>query len=321
MRSIGKIIGFLMALMIIVLTLVAYINQSIEKTVKDHLRVGTTYMTMNNPFYEVINAEIEKEITEQGGTVFTRDPALSSEKQVEQIQYFIDQEMDVIILNPVKSDDKATKQMVQKAEKSGIKVIVVDSQLSDKVHVTSTIVSDNYQAGVLLAEDLKSRRDKGNILILEHRDAVSGNQRIKGFTDCIARDKGFRIVAKKESLGQTEVSMPVVERVLKSGTGFDVVMALNDLAAIGAVAALDKNDIENSILIYGVDGAPDMKNLLATTDDVTATVAQSPLAMGHKAAQLALNVSKGKSVPSRVVIPVMLMTKNSIGDYDLKGWQ
>ena len=321
MRSIGKIIGFLMALMIMVLTLVAYINQSIEKTVKDHLRVGTTYMTMNNPFYEVINAEIEKEITEQGGTVFTRDPALSSEKQVEQIQYFIDQEMDVIILNPVKSDDKATKQMVQKAEKSGIKVIVVDSQLSDKVHVTSTIVSDNYQAGVLLAEDLKSRRDKGNILILEHRDAVSGNQRIKGFTDCIARDKGFRIVAKKESLGQTEVSMPVVERVLKSGTGFDVVMALNDLAAIGAVAALDKNDIENSILIYGVDGAPDMKNLLATTDDVTATVAQSPLAMGHKAAQLALNVSKGKSVPSRVVIPVMLMTKKSIGDYDLKGWQ
>lgn len=263
----------------------------------------------------------EKEITEQGGTVFTRDPALSSEKQVEQIQYFIDQEMDVIILNPVKSDDKATKQMVQKAEKSGIKVIVVDSQLSDKVHVTSTIVSDNYQAGVLLAEDLKSRRDKGNILILEHRDAVSGNQRIKGFTDCIARDKGFRIVAKKESLGQTEVSMPVVERVLKSGTGFDVVMALNDLAAIGAVAALDKNDIENSILIYGVDGAPDMKNLLATTDDVTATVAQSPLAMGHKAAQLALNVSKGKSVPSRVIIPVTLMTKKSIGDYDLKGWQ
>ncbi|MFZ7332965.1 substrate-binding domain-containing protein [Streptococcus pluranimalium] len=321
MRSIGKIIGFLMALMIIVLTLVVYINQSIEKTVKDHLRVGTTYMTMNNPFYEVINAEIEKEITEQGGTVFTRDPALSSEKQVEQIQYFIDQEMDVIILNPVKSDDKATKQMVQKAEKSGIKVIVVDSQLSDKVHVTSTIVSDNYQAGVLLAEDLKSRRDKGNILILEHRDAVSGNQRIKGFTDCIARDKGFRIVAKKESLGQTEVSMPVVERVLKSGTGFDVVMALNDLAAIGAVAALDKNDIENSILIYGVDGAPDMKNLLATTDDVTATVAQSPLAMGHKAAQLALNVSKGKSVPSRVIIPVTLMTKKSIGDYDLKGWQ
>ena len=321
MRSIGKIIGFLMALMIMVLTLVAYINQSIEKTVKDHLRVGTTYMTMNNPFYEVINAEIEKEITEQGGTVFTRDPALSSEKQVEQIQYFIDQEMDVIILNPVKSDDKATKQMVQKAEKSGIKVIVVDSQLSDKVHVTSTIVSDNYQAGVLLAEDLKSRRDKGNILILEHRDAVSGNQRIKGFTDCIARDKGFRIVAKKESLGQTEVSMPVVERVLKSGTGFDVVMALNDLAAIGAVAALDKNDIENSIIIYGVDGAPDMKNLLATTDDVTATVAQSPLAMGHKAAQLALNVSKGKSVPSRVIIPVTLMTKKSIGDYDLKGWQ
>ncbi|MDY4761755.1 substrate-binding domain-containing protein [Streptococcus thoraltensis] len=321
MRSIRKILGLLVALILLVLVVVMYLNQKISATDNSRLKVGTTYMTMNNPFYEVINAEIEKEITEQGGTVFTRDPALSSKKQVEQIQYFIDQEMDVIILNPVKSDDVATKRMVQKAEKSGIKVIVVDSQLSDKVAVTSTIVSDNYQAGALLAEDLKTRKDKADILMLEHRDAVSGNQRIKGFTDNIASDKRFRIVSKEESLGQTEVAMPVVERVLQSGKSFDVVMALNDLAAIGAVAALDKNDIEKPILIYGVDGSPDMKNLLATTDDVTATVAQSPLAMGHKAAQLALMISKGKTVASKVVIPVTLITKKSIDDYDLKGWQ
>lgn len=321
MRSIKTILGFLLTLMVLVLTTVVYVNQKIDKVMDSRLKVGTTYMTMNNPFYQIINAEIEKVITEKGGTVYTRDPALNSQKQVEQIQYFIDHSMDVIILNPVKSDDPATHRMVKKAEKSGIKVIVVDSQLSSSVKTTSTIVSDNYQAGVLLAENLLSKRDNANILLLEHRDAVSGNQRIQGFVDRISKDAHYHIVGREESLGQTEVAMPAVESFLNDSQPFDVVMALNDLAAIGAVAALDKHDVKESVLVYGIDGSPDMKSLLDTTDSVAATVAQSPIIMGHQAARLSLRAAKGKAVPSKVVVPVELITQKNIDSYDLKGWQ
>lgn len=81
MRSIKTILGFLLTLMVLVLTTVVYVNQKIDKVMDSRLKVGTTYMTMNNPFYQIINAEIEKVITEKGGTVYTRDPALNSQKR------------------------------------------------------------------------------------------------------------------------------------------------------------------------------------------------------------------------------------------------
>ncbi|SUO89045.1 substrate-binding domain-containing protein [Streptococcus uberis] len=312
---------FLILLMTSLLLIVYLIDQRIENLTKQRLSVGTTYMTMNNPFYQVINAEIEKEITEKGGIVYTRDSSLNSAKQVEQLHYFIKTGVDVIVINPVKSKDRNIKKAVEEAEQKGIKVIVIDSQLSKDVKVTSTIVSDNYHAGELLAKDLMSKKTSARILLLEHKDAVSGEQRIKGFLDTISAQRQFKVMTKLESLGQTEIAMPEVEKIIQSQKDFDVIMALNDQAAIGAVAALDKQKVDHPILVYGVDGSPDMKNLLATTSDVTATVSQSPLKMGNQTARIAIKVANGESVPSKVTVPVKIITKKNIQDFDTKGWQ
>ncbi|KYP19882.1 D-ribose-binding periplasmic protein precursor [Streptococcus parauberis] len=296
-------------------------NKKVEQYSSKKLKVGTTYMTMNNPFYAVINEEIKKNISAVGGNVYTRDPRLDSKKQVKQIKYFIKNHMDVIILNPVKSDDSATIEIVKKAEKLGIKVIVVDSELSKKVKVTSTIISDNYNAGVLIAKDLIKRKSNANILILEHRGANSSEERISGFTNTMNNKEQYQIISRIETMGQTEISMPEVERVLNSGKKFDVVMALNDQAAIGAVAAIEKSEKKESFLIYGVDGSPDMKNLLQTTEKVTGTVSQSPIKMGKKAAELSILVSKKNQVPKMTVIPVKLITKQSVSSNNISGWQ
>lgn len=156
---------------------------------------------------------------------------------------------------------------------------------------------------------------------MEHKDAVTGEQRIKGFLDTISAQSQFKVMTKLESLGQTEIAMPAVEKIIQSQKDFDVIMALNDQAAIGAVAALDKQKVDHPILVYGVDGSPDMKNLLATTSDVTATVSQSPLKMGNQTARIAIKVANGESVPSKVTVPVKIITKKNIQDFDTKGWQ
>ena len=41
---------------------------------KTHLVFGATYMTMNNPFYEVINNELKKEIEKKGDELINVDP-------------------------------------------------------------------------------------------------------------------------------------------------------------------------------------------------------------------------------------------------------
>lgn len=58
-----------------------------------HQVFGVTYMTMNNPFYEVIDNQLEKVIEANGDQLIILDPSLDIDKQIEQIRSFIRQKV------------------------------------------------------------------------------------------------------------------------------------------------------------------------------------------------------------------------------------
>ena len=285
------------------------------------VKIGVTYMTMNNDFYKTLNAELEKKTNQQGSRLYVRDPELDEGKQSQQIDFFVKEKVNVIVINPVKSNSPSIISSLQKAKKAGIKIIVVDTPISKEVAVDTTIVSDNYQAGVLIAKDMMKRLPAANILLLEHRNAVSAMDRIRGFVETIKNQPQYKIISQKETLGQTEEAMPQVKSALDEGMDFNVVMALNDRAAIGALAAIKNNGLNRKLSIYGVDGSPDIKNFLATTSDIEGTVAQSPIQMGRKVAQVIELMQEGKSYDSQYLIPVHLVNRDNISQYTVTGWQ
>ena len=288
-----------------------------EKEVK----IGATYMTMNNDFYKTLNAELEKKTKQQGSRLYVRDPELDEKKQSQQIDYFVREKVNIIVINPVKSNSSSIIASLRRARKAGIKIIVVDAPLSQEAKVDTTIVSDNYQAGVLIAKDMMSRMKSAEILVLEHHNAVSAMDRIQGFLDTIKDHPAYQVVSRQETLGQTEETMPQVKSVLDAGIDFNVVMALNDRAAIGALAAIREQGWTGEISIYGVDGSPDIKNFLSTTSDIEGTVAQSPIQMGNKVAEVIDLMTEKKSYQSEYLIPVYLVNKSNISQYTVAGWQ
>ncbi|EJP27497.1 sugar ABC transporter substrate-binding protein [Streptococcus anginosus] len=292
-------------------------NSSDSKQVK----IGATYMTMNNDFYKTLNAEIEKKTNQQGSRLYVRDPELDEDKQSQQIDYFVQEKVNVIVINPVKSDSPKILTSLNKARKAGIKIIVVDAPVSKDAKVDTTIVSDNYQAGVLIAKDMMKRLSSANILLLEHHNAVSAMDRIQGFLDTIKGHPAYQVVSERETLGQTEESMPQVKKALNEGMQFNVVMSLNDRAAIGALAAIKDQGVTDKIAIYGVDGSPDIKNFLANTNDIQGTVAQSPIQMGRKVTEVIERMMKHQAYKEEYLIPVHLVNKDNIGQYTITGWQ
>lgn len=292
-------------------------NSSDSKQVK----IGATYMTMNNDFYKTLNAEIEKKTNQQGSRLYVRDPELDEDKQSQQLDYFVQEKVNVIVINPVKSDSSKIIASLRKAKKAGIKIIVVDAPISKEAKVDTTIVSDNYQAGVLIANDMMKRLSSAKILLLEHRNAVSAMDRIQGFLDTIKGHSAYQVVSERETLGQTEESMPQVKKALAEGMQFNVVMSLNDLAAIGALAAIKDQGVTDKIAIYGVDGSPDIKNFLANTNDIQGTVAQSPIQMGRKVTEVIERMMKHQAYKEEYLIPVHLVNKDNIGQYTITGWQ
>ena len=289
-------------------------------TIKGQTKIGVTYMTMNNEFYKSIHSEISRIADEEGALVYVRDPELDERRQSQQIDDFCAQKVNVIVINPVKGDSRPILTALNKARKQGIKIIAVDTQLKH-FKPDASIVSDNYQAGVLIAKELMKRSSSARILLLEHKGTVSADTRIQGFKDTIKGHGAYQIVSELETKGQTEIAMPAVREFLQSETDIDSLVALNDRSAIGALAAIKEQGITHPIAIYGIDGSPDMKSLLHSTDDVVGTVAQSPLKMGDRVMEVIQEISEGKSYQKEVTIPVQMITKENIDRFDVNGWQ
>ncbi|MBQ9347188.1 MAG: substrate-binding domain-containing protein, partial [Oscillibacter sp.] len=230
-------------------------NQTEGRTV-----FGATYMTMNNPYYQVMDIRLRAEIEERGDVLLTRDAAMDQGRQNEEIQELIDAGVQAIFLASVEWDTAAEGLRI--AAEARVPVIVVDTPVRDKELAACSILSDNYQAGVLCAEHLLSVRESANILLLEHITARSGADRIQGFLDTIRGKEGFTVVGAGESDGQIENAMPVMEALLEQAPEADTVMALNDPSAFGAMAAIEGAGLQDRFLVYSVDGSPEAKALV-----------------------------------------------------------
>lgn len=281
---------------------------------------GATYMTMNNEFYEVIDEELRNLVEADGNTMITMDPQLSLERQIAEIEEMMDRGIQVLIVNPV--DSTGLEDVLRRAKSRGIIVIAIDTSIyNGEDFVDYTVVSDNYEAGVLCAEHMMEKKESADILLLTHEAAYSAVERIRGFRDTIAGHDAYRIAAERECEGQMEKSMPAVEEVMQEGIVFDTVMALNDPVAIGAIAALKEYDIpSSSVMVFGVDGTPEAKALIKD-GYMEGSVAQSPKLMARKAVSTARLLLSGEAELSDERIPVEMIDRSNIDEFILEGWQ
>lgn len=285
---------------------------------KNKIKIGVTYMTMNNTFYEVITNEIKKVVNEKNDILYIRDPALNVEKQIQQINDFIDLDIDYLIINPVDSTKIALT--LKKVKKQGIKIIVVDAPISDDEIADCTIVSDNYDAGVQCAKNMMAHLDKANIVLLEHNSVISAIDRINGFLDTIKDNPRYKVIDRADCLGQTEIALPKMREIIAKNRNFQVVMSLNDPSALGALAALEESGM-NNVFVYGVDGSPDMKKLISSSNNAQATASQSPISMGQEAINIVYKMKNQEKYEKQIIIPVAMIEKSNIDHYSLSGWQ
>ena len=282
-------------------------------------KIGATYMTYNNTFYSVVNDEISKVVKEHGDQLITLDSAMSLKKQKEQIQYLMDQQVEALVITPV--DYEGLKEDLKLVYKKHIPVIIVDTEVKHNKNVTYSIVSDNYDAGVQCAKDMMTKLNHANIVLLQHSTTRSGYLRIKGFEDTIQSNENYKVIKRMECEGQLEVAMPKMESFIQEGKDFDVVMCLNDPSAMGAMAALSSNNMLKDKYVYGIDGTPEAKEMVAE-GKMAATVAQSPKTFGKKAGEAIYKLFSQETIKNKnEMSPVQIITKENVQNYSTEGWQ
>ena len=280
-------------------------------------KFGAVYMTMNNPFYEIIDEEIRTVVENHGDVLISRNPALNADRQIEEIRGLIADGVRVLFINPVGGTRMDT--VLAEARAARVIVIAIDTNVAEEGYVAATVVSENERAGAQCAAHLITHADGGRIALLKHSEARSAAQRIEGFRTAIAAHPSFQVVAEAECSGQLEIAMPVMAEMLAAHPEIDVVMALNDPAALGAIAALQSaGRAPTDTMVYGVDGVPESRDLVRA-GWMTATAVQSPRRIGRMAAEEAYRILAGEAAED-IALPTRLLTVGNVDENDGGGW-
>jgi ribose transport system substrate-binding protein len=290
---------------------------------KKHLpkKFGATYMNMDNQFFEILNTSIQDVIISNGDQLIIRDPVQNQEKQNKQILDMLAMKVDLIFINPV--DSSRIIPALDACKKAHVPYIFVDTDSQVDNNALSVVVSDNYEAGVQIGKDIMSKRRNAEIVLLYDKSIRSMYERRQGLLDTLnAASFDYKIIYDCSNTSSLLQSMVAMQTFLNQSADIkpDVVFGTNDPTALGALTALQKAGLSEGILLYGVDGSPSGKNMIHE-GHMEGTAAQFPQIMGRTAAENAFSYLEGRKIDRKIVIPVKLITKKNIENFDMLGWQ
>lgn len=298
---------------------VATASASLGKRPEGGYTFGYTCMDGTNPFFVILEKTIKKEVEKNGDKLISTDPANNVSLQITQIEDMITQGIDAIFLNPAEAEGILPALDALKA--AGIPIINFDTEVADLSYVQAYVGSDNVNAGRVCGQDLvKKCPNGGNIIVLDSPTMNSITDRTKGFLEAID-GKGFKIVAQQDAKGNLQEAMRISEDLLQAHSDVVAIFGGNDPTALGALAAANAAGMKN-VLIYGVDGSPDIKSELASGKSLIAgTGAQSPINIAKKSVEVMYKYLGGEKVEARYPVETFLISSENVSQYGTDGWQ
>jgi len=280
---------------------------------------GYTCMTMNNPFFIVLEGAIREKVEAQGDELVTLDPHMDVALQISQIEDLLVRNINGIFLNPV--DWEGIRPALVALKDAGVPIVNFDTEVKDlEEFVTAYVGSNNYNAGKVCGDELVKRHpDGGNIVILDSPTMNSVNDRIKGFTEAID-GKGFTVVAQQDAKGDLQTAMGLMDDILQKEQNIVAVMGGNDPTALGVLASC-KSAGRSEIEIYGVDGSPEAKAAIAEGGQFIASGAQSPKSIGYDSVAVMNKILNKETFDFRTPVETFLINKDNVAQYGTDSWQ
>lgn len=282
-------------------------------------KFGFSCISMDNPYYETLEASIREAVKESGSTLITKDPKGDSDTQIQQIRELIADGIEAIFLCPV--DWNKISPALTELKEADIKIINLDTQVKNRDEVDAYVGSDNINAGEICGNKLiENSPDGGKIVILECTTQNSIIDRINSFEETIAGN-GFEVVARAETGGERDESKARMAEILKEQSNITAVMCGNDRIALGALEAINEAG-RNEMMIYSVDGSPELKQELVKDGSLIAGIAaQSPINIGKSAVTVALQIMNKENYEEETLEEVLYIDRSNVEMYGVDGWQ
>ncbi|HET6456472.1 MAG TPA: substrate-binding domain-containing protein [Armatimonadota bacterium] len=295
-------------LIVLALCLTSCARKQPSATGKKAYRVGVTLLTKSHPFYQELESAMRESAAKHDIMLNVQSAEFDMKDQQAQIENFITQRMDALVVCPVDSDTIGGA--IKEANRAGIPVFTADIAANDG-EVVCHIASDNVMGGRIAGQYMaKLLNGKGKIIIIDHPKVMSVRDRTKGFVEAISRYPGIKIIARPPGDGERVTSMNVMETMLQSHPEITGVFAINDSTALGALSAL-RQAKRDDIIMVGYDADPEAQTEILKGSPLKADAVQYPREIGSTTILMVAKYLAGEQVPKRVPIKVGIFDKTS----------
>ena len=298
-----KILAVLMALVIVATCGVA---------LADAPKIGITIYQFADNFMTLYREELVRYLTEDCGipaeNITIVDGKNDQAEQTNQIDGFIADNVDVMILNLVQSSSAAS--VIQKADAAGIPVVFINRESSAEDMALNGnfcyVGADARQSGTFQGQIIAETENKGDwngngvvdyVMIMGDPENVDAQYRTQ-FSIKALEDAGLKVNKLFEQRGdwdQTKGQELAATALSQYGDDVDVIFCNNDAMALGAYQAIVDagRTVGQDIYLVGVDALDECQAMVAD-GTMTGTVLNDHIGQSHKAVDVAVKALNGE---------------------------
>lgn len=246
-------------------------------------------------------------------TVVNSEANMDPQKQLNQIDDAIMQEVDAIVVVPI--DYSGVTPGVQAANQAGIPVIClgIESEGGDYTFVGC----QNRDAGVMQADYMAEvLPQNAKVLYLSGTPGLYHSvERHDGFYDTMAEKRpDVEILGEMTGEYTRDKAQKVVEDWCQSYSEFDAIVCANDQMALGAIEALKAANRLEGVLVAGVDATDDAMNKIKE-GEMAISIRQSADALAKYCYETLQKMQAGEDPGSRVIVDFEPVTADNVDTY------
>ena len=288
-------------------------SKNAENSGEKKIKIGVTMLSMQNEFIVNISDEMNKKAEELGVVLISVDAEHSPLKQIEQVESFIAQKVDVIIMNPCEVE--ASSPAITKALAAKIPIVNVNSATS--IQPTAFVGSNDVESGRIAMKFIAEKLGgKGNIVMIHgFMGQAAQIQREQGAKEILKDFPNLKLIAHQTGEWDRAKSMDLMQNWIQSyGTQINAVFAQNDEMGLGALKALEDAGMKDKVVVVSIDAIADALQAVKK-GTLDATVFQNAKQQGAGAIETAVKIAKKLSYDKELIIPFQLVTKENIGQF------
>ncbi|WP_199260154.1 ABC transporter substrate-binding protein [Paracoccus binzhouensis] len=278
---------------------------------QDKLKIGMTFQELNNPYFVSMQEALNEAAASLGAEVVVTDAGHDVAKQISDVEDMLQQDIDILLLNP--TDSAGIEAAVHAAKAQDVIVVAVDANANGPVD--TFVGSKNRDAGYMSCKYLgEALGGKGEVAILDGIPVVPILQRVEGCKAALAEFPDIQLVDTQNGRQDRSVALGVVENMIQSHPNLAGIFSVNDGGAMGALAAIQGSG--RDIKLTSVDGAPEAVKAIADGGPFIETTAQFPRDQVRVGLAMALAQKWGaRVVPKEVPIDVMVVDAENAAEF------